>query len=91
MHRTLALLAVAALSLSGWTALRKRHRQRLAARPHAKPEALQHWEGEGGSLPDGGPGMKVSPVVAMDAEDAAGEADSRSSGVAGTAAGGRRR
>ncbi len=62
MHRSLTLLAAAALSWIGWTALRK-SQQRLAARSKAKPEALQTWEGEGGGLPDGGPGASVTPAA----------------------------
>ncbi len=70
MHRSVTLLALAALSLGGIKALRKKHTQRLAATPRAKPEALQTWEGEGGGLPNGGPGQTVSPAAAP--SDAAG-------------------
>ncbi|MBI5721174.1 MAG: hypothetical protein HZC37_26170 [Burkholderiales bacterium] len=76
MRRTLALLATTALSLAAWMLHRRRQRQRLAARPRAKPEVLQRWEGEGGALPEGGPGITVSPVLAKDdaVEDGAAEA-----------------
>lgn len=61
MQRPLTLFALAALSFSGLVALRAKHQQRLGAK--AKPEVLQTWEGEGGGLPDGGPGQTVSPTA----------------------------
>lgn len=73
MQRPFALFALAALSVAGWSALRNKHQQRLAMKPHAKPEALQTWEGEGGGLPDGGPGANVAASVP--ARDAAVFAD----------------
>jgi hypothetical protein len=63
MHRSVSLLALAALSLAGLSALRKTHAQRLHATPRSKPQALQTWEGEGGGLPSGGPGQTVTPTV----------------------------
>jgi hypothetical protein len=63
MQRSLAMLALAALSFAGVSVLRRQHRQRLAARPKAKPEALQTWEGEGGGLPNGGPGPAIRSVA----------------------------
>jgi hypothetical protein len=63
MNRSLPLLALAALSVTGLNALRKKHRERLAATPKAKPAPLQTWEGEGGGLPNGGPGLTVEPTV----------------------------
>jgi hypothetical protein len=73
MQRPLALLALAALSVAGWSALRNKHQQHLATKPHAKPEALQTWEGEGGGLPGGGPGQHAA--ASMPAGDAAVFAD----------------
>jgi hypothetical protein len=68
MQRPLTLLALAALSVVGWSALRTKHQQRLAAKPHAKAEALQTWEGEGGGLPNGGPGRPIAaPLPAHEA------------------------
>jgi hypothetical protein len=68
MQRPLTVLALAALSVAGWSALRNKHLQRLAAKPHAKAEALQTWEGEGGGLPNGGPGQHIAaPLPARDA------------------------
>lgn len=66
MHRPFALLTLVALSAIGWTALRKTHRKRLAGRPTAKPEALQTWEGEGGGLPDAGPGRRTPDPAPRD-------------------------
>jgi hypothetical protein len=63
MPRTLTFLALAGLSYVGLNALRNKHHERLAKTPRAKPEALQTWEGEGGGLPNGGPGLSVNPVA----------------------------
>ena len=63
MHRSLTLLALAAVSFTGLNALRKKHHERLGTMPRAKPEALQTWEGEGGGLPSGAPGQFVSPTA----------------------------
>jgi hypothetical protein len=62
MHRSLTLLALAALTFTGLNALRRKHYERLADTPRAKPEALQTWEGEGGGLPSGAPGQSVYPT-----------------------------
>jgi hypothetical protein len=70
MQRPLTLLALAALAFTGLNALRKKHHERLANTPKAKPEALQTWEGEGGGLPNGGPSQTVSPVVSDSANPA---------------------
>jgi hypothetical protein len=62
MQRPLTLLALVALSFTGLAALRTtQQRRRLAAK--VKPEVLQTWEGEGGGLPNGGPGQTVSPTA----------------------------
>jgi len=60
--RTLLLLGIGVAAL---TRVKNVHRGRLSARPAAKPEAVQTWEGEGGGLPTGGPGpgVKVSTPV----------------------------
>jgi hypothetical protein len=57
------VIALVALSFAGWHAWRRKHLERLANTPRAKPEALQTWEGEGGGLPDGGPGQVVTPAA----------------------------
>jgi hypothetical protein len=52
-HRPVAWLLLAALSLLSVVAVRKTARERLAKRVRTKPETVQTWEGEGGSLPPG--------------------------------------
>lgn len=53
-------LTVATIAMLGWSGLRQARRQRLARKPPpAKPAPIQTWEGEGGGLPDGGPGAGV--------------------------------
>ena len=50
--RTLFLTAaLTVLMLRTMSLLGRTHRGRLAAKPQAKPEPLQRWEGEGGNLP----------------------------------------
>lgn len=56
--RSIPLLALAALSLTSLAKWRQVHRRRQAARPQSDPQPLQTWEGEGGGLPNGGPGPK---------------------------------
>lgn len=70
---TLALLAVAYVAL---TKVNKVHTTRFAAKPAAKPEEVQTWEGEGGGLPTGGPGpgVKVAPAGVNDPDLAHGGA-----------------
>jgi hypothetical protein len=70
---TLALLAVAYVAL---TKVNKVHTTRFAAKPAAKPEEVQTWEGEGGGLPTGGPGpgVKVAPAAVNDPDLAHGGA-----------------
>ncbi len=62
---SLALLGIGYLAL---TRVSKVHTSRYHAKPAAKPEEVQTWEGEGGGLPTGGPGpgVKVAPVVVKD-------------------------
>ncbi|HET9207896.1 MAG TPA: hypothetical protein VFO28_16765 [Burkholderiaceae bacterium] len=51
-HGMLSLLAsmtaLVALLGASWHTCRSTHQRRLAARPRAKPEREQVWEGEGG-------------------------------------------
>jgi|PlaIllAssembly_1097288.scaffolds.fasta_scaffold1241284_1 hypothetical protein len=54
--RTLPLLALAALSITSLAKWRQVHQRRQTAKPQSDPQPLQVWEGEGGGLPDGGPG-----------------------------------
>ena len=70
---SLALLTIGYLAL---TRVNKVHASRFAARPAAKPEAVQTWEGEGGGLPTGGPGagVKVAPAALNDPDLAHGGA-----------------
>ena len=62
---SLALIGIGYLAL---TRVNKVHTSRYHARPAAKPEEVQTWEGEGGGLPTGGPGpgVKVVPAAAKD-------------------------
>ncbi|HSN34699.1 MAG TPA: hypothetical protein VLU41_18540 [Ideonella sp.] len=46
-------LTLAAFAAVGYATFR-RTAQRALARPHAEPEHLQTWEGEGGAVPVGG-------------------------------------
>ena len=46
-------LTLAAFAAVGYATFR-RTAQRAMARPHAEPEHLQTWEGEGGAVPVGG-------------------------------------
>jgi hypothetical protein len=66
--RLLTSLALITIAYAALTRVNKVHTTRFHARPAAKPEAVQTWEGEGGGLPAGGPGagVKVAPAVATD-------------------------
>jgi hypothetical protein len=66
--RLLTSLALIAIAYAALTRVNKVHASRFAAKPAAKPEAVQTWEGEGGGLPGGGPGpgVKVAPAVVND-------------------------
>jgi hypothetical protein len=57
--RSISLLALAALSITGLAKWRQVYQRHQAARPQSDPQPLQTWEGEGGGLPDGGPGPKT--------------------------------
>ena len=43
-----SMAALAALVGASWQAFSNTHQRRVAARPRAKPEREQVWEGEGG-------------------------------------------
>ena len=62
---SLALIGIGTLALAR---VSKVHAGRHHARPAAKPEHVQTWEGEGGGLPSGGPGpgVKVAPAAVAD-------------------------
>jgi len=62
---SLALLTIGYLALKQ---VNKVHAARFEAKPAAKPEEVQTWEGEGGGLPTGGPGpgVKVAPAAVTD-------------------------
>ena len=70
---SLALIGIGTLALSR---VGKVHSSRYHARPAAKPEEVQTWEGEGGGLPSGGPGpgVKVAPAAVTDPDLAHGGA-----------------
>ena len=74
--RLLDSLALLALAYVAVTKLNKVHTKRFAAKPAAKPEEVQTWEGEGGGLPTGGPGpgVKVAPAAFNDPDLAHGGA-----------------
>ena len=74
--RHLTLAAVAALSFAAaWRTWQRFHREGRATKG-APPEELQTWEGEGGGLPDGGPGPTATAQAgtAPMARQTAGEA-----------------
>ncbi len=60
MQAALKLFALAVLSAVGWGCLLKKSQAQGAATSSAKTEAMQTWEGEGGGLPDGGPGQTTA-------------------------------
>ena len=66
--RLLTSLALITIGVAALTRVNKVHASRFAAKPAAKPEAVQTWEGEGGGLPSGGPGpgVKVAPAAVKD-------------------------
>lgn len=71
MKRALTLVALTTLCFAGWSAARNR---RLRASSQTPRQAVQTWEGEGGGLPDGGPGEHMQPT-ASGGNDAAVYAD----------------
>jgi len=50
-RQVLALAALGALLGLGWRGVSRAHADRHSTRPHAEPEHLQTWEGEGGGVP----------------------------------------
>ncbi|HEY9029438.1 MAG TPA: hypothetical protein VIP05_34445 [Burkholderiaceae bacterium] len=74
--RLLTSLALITLAYAALSRVNKVHTSRSAAKPEAKPEAVQTWEGEGGGLPSGGPGpgVKVEPKAVTDPDLAHGGA-----------------
>ena len=66
--RLLTSLALITIGAAALTRVNKVHASRFAAKPAAKPEAVQTWEGEGGGLPSRGPGagVKVAPAAVHD-------------------------
>ncbi len=74
--RLLTSLALLTIAYAALTRVNKVHTSRYAAKPAAKPEAVQTWEGEGGGLPSGGPGagVKVAPAAVRDPDLAHGGA-----------------
>jgi hypothetical protein len=50
MRTLLLTAALTTLMLRALSRLNSTHRHRQNAKPHAKPEPLQRWEGEGGGL-----------------------------------------
>lgn len=74
--RLLTSLALITIAYAAFTRVNKVHATRFHAKPAAKPEAVQTWEGEGGGLPTGGPGpgVKVAPAAATDPDLAHGGA-----------------
>jgi hypothetical protein len=63
--KTLTLLGLIGLAFVSLSRVKSVHQGRVQAKPAAKPEEVQTWEGEGGGLPTGGPGpgVKVSTPV----------------------------
>jgi hypothetical protein len=74
--RLLTSLALITLACVALTRVGRVHAARLHAKPAAKPEDVQTWEGEGGGLPSGGPGpgVKVAPASVSDPDLAHGGA-----------------
>ena len=74
--RLLTSLALVTIACAALARVNRVHVTRFAARPAAKPEDVQTWEGEGGGLPTGGPGpgVKVAPASVNDPDLAHGGA-----------------
>jgi hypothetical protein len=66
--RLLTSLALITVAYAAFTRVNKVHAARYQAKPAAKPEEVQTWEGEGGVLPRGGPGpgVKLAPSAGAD-------------------------
>ena len=74
--KLLTSLALITLAYAALSRVNKVHTTRFQAKPAAKPEEVQTWEGEGGGLPTGGPGpgVKVAPAATKDPDLAHGGA-----------------
>jgi len=74
--RLLTSLALITVAYAAFSRVNKVHAARYRAKPAAKPEEVQTWEGEGGGLPSGGPGpgVKVAPAAVADPDLAHGGA-----------------
>ena len=74
--RLLTSLALITVAYAAFSRVSKVHAARYHAKPAAKPEEVQTWEGEGGGLPGGGPGpgVKVAPAAVADPDLAHGPA-----------------
>jgi len=74
--RLLTSLALLGIAYAALTRVNQVHAGRSRARPAAKPDHVQTWEGEGGGLPTGGPGpgVKVAPAGMRDPDLAHGGA-----------------
>jgi hypothetical protein len=72
--KTLTTLALLGIVLAAAARVREVHSLRTSARPRAKAPDVERWEGEGGGLPNGGPGagVAVEPVPHVDPEIAHG-------------------
>ena len=74
--RLLTSLALITVAYAAFSRVSQVHAARSHAKPAAKPEDVQTWEGEGGGLPSGGPGpgVKVAPAAVADPDLAHGGA-----------------
>jgi hypothetical protein len=74
--KLLTSLAIVTLAYAAFSRVGRVHHGRTHAKPAAKPEEVQTWEGEGGGLPSGGPGpgVKVAPAAVADPDLAHGAA-----------------
>ncbi|MEP6503438.1 MAG: hypothetical protein ABJD97_08920 [Betaproteobacteria bacterium] len=74
--RLLTSLALLTVAYAAMSRIGRVHTARYHAKPAAKPEEVQTWEGEGGGLPTGGPGpgVKVAPATVHDPDLAHGGA-----------------
>jgi hypothetical protein len=68
--KTLTTLALLGIVLAAAARVREVHTHRTTAKPRTKPVDVERWEGEGGGLPNGGPGagVAVEPVPRADPE-----------------------
>jgi len=66
--KLLTSLALVTIAYAALARVGQVHAARYHAKPAAKSEEVQTWEGEGGGLPTGGPGagVKVAPAAVHD-------------------------